>query len=193
MKDTKTIFDIKLIKLSSSKKGVVKKSLLDKNNTEKSSQLQKTLQHKADKEECEDKDNENERLSKLKDKPEHMLLHIKGMFPFAFFPEEIVIDEENITVYKAYFIKSYSVKTIVLEVIEDVECELTLFLATLVLHIRGEKDPMLIGALRLNDAFIAKEIILGPILLKKEGIKIDKVDEKKLPEVLTTIGNSHMI
>ncbi len=190
MKTEKIIFENKCIKLTGSKGGLANKNLIPLAQNQASDQ--QTLEQRAKEDRPEDKkDTTKSEINKLKNKSKRTLLHIKGRFPFDFFPDEIIVDEEKITIYQSYFIKSFAVKTIILDEVEDVECEFTLFLGTLVLYIKGEKDPLRIGALTVSDATKAKEIILGRILLKKEGIEPDTVEEKQLSDVLSTIGSPH--
>lgn len=101
------------------------------------------------------------------------LLNIESVWPFEFFPNRLIIDEEDITIVEKRFFFMGWTETIPASEIQDVRMYMGPFLASLSI----QKKPPVIKQIEINnlwkkDALRAKELIDGLILENRDLIKI---------------------
>lgn len=114
------------------------------------------------------------------------LLDIKSVWPFEFFPNRLIIDEEDVTIVNKRFFFMGWTETIPASEIQDVRMYTGPFLASISI----QKKPPVIQQIEVNnlwkkDALRAKELIDGLILENRDLIKI--------PEKTPILTKKHII
>ncbi|MBI2029739.1 hypothetical protein HYT02_04940 [Candidatus Gottesmanbacteria bacterium] len=134
---------------------------------------------------------EQKKLNNLVLKSERVLFRARTVFPFNFFPDEIIIDESKVSIVTNLFLSSGQIRSVKYEEIYNVIIEYQPFFASLELLDRFfEKRPMRINYLRKNDAEHARRLIQGMMAVTKENIDINKLDMRELIEKLDILGEA---
>ncbi len=130
-----------------------------------------------------------QKLDSLANESQHTLLKIKAVFPFNFFPDEIIIDETKVSIIRKLFFFSNQIRSVAHEDILNVIVEYHIFFATLGIVDRSFiQQPISINYLKKNDAILARCIIQGIIIAKKEGVDFNMVTVKDLVQKAKRIG-----
>lgn len=130
-------------------------------------------------------------LEKLVEKTNRRLFKATGIFPFDFFPDDIIVDTENVSLIIRQFPGAEYIRVISIADIEDIMIEATPFFATVKLVVKGAKDnPIAVRYLRKNDARESRRIIAGVKRVLDEGIDIEKAlqNEERGAEKIEMIG-----
>ena len=131
----------------------------------------------------------SEKFEVLVSKSEKVLLHVKAVFPFDFFPDEVLIDENKVNIIHHMFFYSQEVQSIIIQHIKDVIVDTSLFFATLKILPDGYNENWVsVSYLKRKDALGAKEIIAGLLVGFKEGVDITKVETPNLVQKIQTLG-----
>ena len=134
---------------------------------------------------------DSEQLARLVKKSRSTLLAISSVFPFEVFPDMLTIDENKVNVIYRYSWFSEHVHSVPIEDITGVSVEKNQFLATLkVIDSSNVRFPMelVIRKLRIKDALLARKLIEGLIVARKEKIDLSKIDMKEVIGELINIG-----
>jgi hypothetical protein len=122
------------------------------------------------------------------------IFHLKSIFPFDFFPDELIIDSGKITIVKNYFYFSKQVRNIILDDVGDVMIETGPFFATLVILDKSAgnviKEDMKIHFVNKGKAFEARKLIQGLIICRKEKVDLSGHSEKEIREKVEQIGRT---
>ncbi len=86
-------------------------------------------------------------------------LRIKTVFPFIFFPDDLIIDEAKVTIIKRYFFACQEIHTIPIKDIVDVIVASSLFFATLYIKRAFQNDLYQFNYLNKQDAMRARQLI----------------------------------
>src|SRR5258708_7965897 len=70
-------------------------------------------------------------FEKLIKKSDRVLLKIKSVFPFEFFPDSIVIDESKVSIIHRIFFWTAAIQSIPIQHVQDVEVDTSILFATL--------------------------------------------------------------
>lgn len=145
---------------------------------EKNSQLQGSM----------GSDDENVRKSTLVEIPtptSRVVFKTDGVFPFDFFPDSLIIDELKVSYIFRKFIYQ-QVNSILIKDIVDVTASNGLFFGSVQItggEFQGtspepgmEKGPLIVSYLKKNDAYLARQIILGLMIYSDQ-----KVDTSRMP------------
>lgn len=130
-------------------------------------------------------------LNQLAKESARVLLDIVAVFPFNFFPDEVIIDEAKVSIHTHYFFYTKQVRSIEYKDIFNVIVQQGIFFAKLELVDRFyAKESIDIEFLKKNDAIKARRIIQGMIIASKEGIDTHAIPIDELMKTLDRIGQS---
>lgn len=130
-----------------------------------------------------------QKLDILVNESNRTLLKVKTVFPFNFFPDEIIIDEIKVSIIHNLFFFSNQIRSVAHEDILNVVIEHHIFFATLEIMNRFfVEQPITVRYLRKDDALLARSIIQGIIIAKKEGVDFNMVTVKDLLQKAKKIG-----
>jgi len=158
-------------------------------NTPTISAAKNEIQKTAKKElQIEEKKNEAQ-LDKMVEKSHWVLLSIKSVFPFDFFPDEITIDPTKINIVIKNFWGSGSVHSIYIKDIADIKIESTPFFATLKIVDRAfVENKIQINFLRREDARRARRIIQGLVVANRDNLNLAGMEINNLAEKIEQLG-----
>ena len=130
-------------------------------------------------------------MEKIINQSDKILFKARTVFPFTFFPHEIVIDENKINFIESKFIGSKYVRNMLIANVADIRVSTTPFFSTLTIMDMSfnRQQQIKVPYLWQKDAIKARDIINGLIVAKKEGIDTTKFTDKKLIDDLQKIGN----
>lgn len=120
---------------------------------------------------------EKQTIDHLRGKCSCVLFRTKTVFPFDFFPDDLVIDSEKVSVIIRDFFGSAQIHSVPIKHISDLSVDHSLFFATL--HILPgrvfQNQVMSIRHLKKRDAIRARNIIQGLIIADRENVAVDSI------------------
>ncbi len=126
------------------------------------------------------------------------LYRINSIFPLDFFPDELVIDEIKVSVIYRHFL-SHQINNILIKDITDITLNSTLFFGSLIMTggeyegfsstSEDQKGPLTISKLWLQEAQIAKRIILGLTILSDQKVDTTQMTVEDILKKTTELGN----
>lgn len=120
-----------------------------------------------------------------------VLLDIQSVFPFDFFPDDVIVDEVKVSVFTKFFFWSREVRSIEYKDIFNVVVQQGMFFAKLEIVDRYfSQQTIVVDFLKVKDAMKARRIIQGMIIAHKEDIELHALSKEKLIEKLELIGRS---
>lgn len=134
------------------------------------------------------------KLSEATNSSSRILLHIKTVFPFTLFPDQLIIDPTKVTIIDSQFYYTDRIKSINIVDILEVAITFNIWLASLVITTRffnGEAAHL--NYLRKDDARIARRLIQGLVIANQRGLKIDEVPISELKQKIAVLGKSQVI
>lgn len=124
-------------------------------------------------------------------KSQRILLRIAAVFPFDFFPDEIVIDETKVNIINRIFFASENTHSIPFKGIRDVLLETSLFFGTLKICPDGYPgQPICVRFLPKRGAIKARQIIQGLMVVARENIDITNIPDADIINNVESIGES---
>lgn len=146
-------------------------------NTSKNAKVQKT------------KTTEMNKFEKTLEASKGILFQTKSVFPFDFFPNEIVIDENKVDLIYGLFFFSREVFSISIKNINSAGSSSNLFFGELSIELEGyNENPKPIKYLWRKDAIKARRIINGLITLNKQNVNIARLNIVELKKKVEEIG-----
>jgi hypothetical protein len=137
-------------------------------------------------------DNE-QKLATLAEETDTILFSCRTVFPFTLFPDSISIDQTKITVSRKIFFLSESMYTILISDLKFVHVNTSPFFAQVIFEIAGhEQNPTPIKYLLRRDAIKLKEIAMGLVTAKKEGISMQGISKKSILKNTKKIGTTRL-
>lgn len=109
------------------------------------------------------------KLVNLSEEREEVLMKIKTVFPFDFFPDTITIDPIKVQITQKYFFLSKTVKTILVKDIVDSSVETGPLTSTLEIVTKEDDKPIRLSYIRTKDAETAMKIIKGLVIARSEA------------------------
>lgn len=144
--------------------------------------------HDTLKEEAENKS----KLEELAKRGERELLRIKTVFPFILFPDELIIDENKITIVIRQFFKTKNVRSILHKDIANVNMQTSLFFATIAITDQYfSKNPVQVKYLKKNEATLARQMIQGLMVAHTQKVEVSQLNIDEAKEKLIQIGKIH--
>ncbi|MBI4226375.1 hypothetical protein HY612_04645 [Candidatus Roizmanbacteria bacterium] len=132
---------------------------------------------------------ERKKIDKLLKKTQRVLYKISSVFPFDLFPNELVINENQVNVLKRRFFLSEDIETVLIKDIQLVIVETSPLFASLDIEIlKPLSKSIVIDYLWVNEALKARRIIQGLRSIEKEGIDIANQPVDELLKKLEIIG-----
>lgn len=124
-----------------------------------------------------DKEVNENMLDDALDRAQTVLYHCKSVFPFDFFPNDLIIDLSKVTVVKRNFFMSGSTQSVYMRDIVDVEVATGPFFSSLaVVDMYYAQNKMEINYLKRGEAMKAREIILGVVAAIKLNVNITTLE-----------------
>lgn len=131
------------------------------------------------------------KLNKLVDESSHIILRVKTLFPFDFFPDEITIDQQKVSIRQAYFFWSSQVRTLEFKDIFNIEVQHNLFFAKIIISDRFfSQAPLEVNYLTKSDALLIQQVIQALQIVTKENIDIRSIPTNQLLDKLKQIGTA---
>lgn len=159
-----------------------------------SEKLEKDPKTQASEEMEKDALKEDSKLKNLIAGSNRILLKVSTVFPFDFFPDDIIIDETKVTIIFRTFFWTERVHSIYVKDLSDVLVEVSPFFATLKLVDLGFKENSIdIPFLRKSQAIRARQIIQGLVISAKQGIDVTKYSADHLAQMMQEIGTSENV
>ena len=132
---------------------------------------------------------QSDKFETLVNKSTRVLLKINGVFPFDFFPDTLVIDENKVNIIHRMFFYTDEVQSILVHNIKDVLVDRSLFFASLSILPDGYSEQWVsIDCLWKEDATRARRIIFGLIAGHTEGIDLTKVETPDFTKKVEALG-----
>jgi hypothetical protein len=129
-----------------------------------------------------------QKIEDLIDRETAPIYEISTVFPFTLFPTRIKIYRNKVVVIKTFFLGRYEFPMIV-EDIKTVTATGSIVFASLYFEIKGYEDnPQLVRFLWHDDAFTARRIIMGLILLKRKKITTEDITNEELVKKVEQLG-----
>lgn len=116
-------------------------------------------------------------LKEVVDSSNTVLFHAKAIWPFDFFPNEIIIDVARVTILKREFFWTGNIESLYIKDLMHITVETGPFFSTLrLVDTSFDKKKHFIAYLKRNDAFRAREILQGLVIASKSGVDLTKCD-----------------
>lgn len=132
-----------------------------------------------------------QQLDKLVEQSERILFQAKTVFPFDFFPDELTIDEAKVSFTHRRYFWTGETSSIEYDAIFNARAAYSLFFASLEVADRYfQQEPITIFPLRKSDAALAKRLIQGIMLAKKNGIDLAGLDREMILERIEKMGKT---
>lgn len=136
---------------------------------------------------------EKQQLDHLKSKCECILFKTKTVFPFDFFPSDLIIDSEKVSIIMRVFFGSGQIHCIPIKNITDLSLEHSIFLATI--HILPgrvfQNQVLTLGHLKREDALKARNLIQGLMIIDRENINLNNtIHNKEWIDEIEAIGKA---
>jgi hypothetical protein len=121
---------------------------------------------------------------------EEVLFECTTVFPFTLFPDQIKVYPNKIDVIDRIFFFSKSVVTILIQDLQTVEIDTDLFFASIRFEWKGyERAPIVVKFLPKVAALRLRQMIMGLVTARREGVPLQKIDTPTIKEEATKIGD----
>lgn len=145
---------------------------------------------KAEKESLQKNESQKVAVRNILIKAQHPLFKATAVFPFDFFPDDIIVDFNKVTIVHRPFIFSEEVHSIAIEDIIDVLVETNILFGTVKIIDRGVSDNKIeIKFLWRKDAFKARRMVQGLLSTVREHVDLTHINATDLPRVIEEIGS----
>lgn len=133
---------------------------------------------------------EAETLRNLANTTDELLFECTSFFPFDFFPDQVKVYSNKVDIIESYFFFSKSAITLLIQDIQTVEVDTDLFFGSLKFEMKGyERNPVLLKFILKNKAIHLRQMIMGLVTAKREGIEFDKIDTTIIRKEAKKIGD----
>lgn len=133
---------------------------------------------------------EGQKLNTLAMQSQIVLFKAQSVFPFDFFPSDLLIDEVKVTVVERIFLQTAQIRSVAINDMSAVTADVSLFFGCLTLTDRYfSQQPITVKYLFRKDASKARRIIQGLMISRDEKIDITRFGRtSELVKQLETIG-----
>lgn len=132
-------------------------------------------------------------LEDLLQSSKKVLFKASTFFPLNFFPDEVVIEPDKVTVTVRIFFFTGEVRSMEIVDVEDVTVEAGPFFATLIIVEKSKVSTLIVKYLKTGDAIKARRIIQGLVLANKGGIDLSKIKDEELLKRVEELGRAREI
>ena len=130
-----------------------------------------------------------EKLNHMVEQCRHPLYKIITVFPFVFFPNEVIIDINKVTIIYRNFFASEQVHSVLIKDISDVVVETNPIFAMLRIVDIGYTDNTIdVNYLKRSAAQRARRVIQGLVMIHRHGIDLAKVECADLLQKVENLG-----
>lgn len=133
---------------------------------------------------------EKGKLSDLVANSEKVLLKVKGVFPFDFFPDSVIIDVNKVNIIKRSFFLSHRLHSISIKSITEIYAQMSPFFGSLSI-VDAAMNPgnkLSVKYLHKADAARARRLIQGLVDANKQGIDLSKMTADEIIDNLEQVG-----
>lgn len=132
------------------------------------------------------------KLHSLVSRTARVLVKVQAVFPFNFFPDEIILNDTAITHRENRFFYTAQIRSVAYEDVLNVVVEYNLIFGTLEIHDKlSSRQPIIfVHHLTRSDAHRVRRIINGLILAKKEGVDTTAIPSNVLIEKAEELGRT---
>lgn len=118
------------------------------------------------------------------------LLRIVAVFPFQFFPDELIVDEFKVTIVtRTFFFDTGRMRSVLFRDITGISLDMGLFFAALGFGERGfAQDKAYTNYLWKDQAVLARRLIEGMVILSDEKVDTTKLTLEELLERAEKLG-----
>lgn len=132
---------------------------------------------------------EGKKAQKLADTSSEILFRTKTVFPFVFFPDELIIDKVKVNIEEGNFFASGREISIEYEDLLNVSVSYGPIFAHVTFMTKYFlPKPLIFKYLWKKDALKAKQLIQGIVICKQKGIDIAKMNADKIISCASTVG-----
>ena len=143
------------------------------------------------KEELIKQEKHQQKVEEILDRGNNILLKISAVWPFDFFPNEVVVDENKVNIICREFFFSEDIHSISVFNIKDISLETNIFFATLKLVPDGYPgEPLIVKFLKKGEAIRLRKIIQGLIETSKKGVDITKLPTDNPTSLIEQLGKA---
>jgi hypothetical protein len=151
------------------------------------------------KEETKEEEASKAKLQELSSRNHVILMKIKTLFPFDFFPDTLIIDMTKVNIISKQFFATEIITNINLKDIIEVSAETAIFMGNLVITYVPNVDGKIgmlepityrLNLLRRRQALKAQRILKGILVARREGIEISKCSPEEIMHVVERFGDS---
>jgi len=136
-----------------------------------------------------EKSEEKPSLDRIMEESNEILAHFRGVWPFDFFPDEVIIDKKAITIVRHWFFGVGQKITCHFDDLVNAEVNVGPFFGSLKIYSKyftdGEED---IKWFSRGDAKKIHAILQGLLMAKKEGVDLHDIPNDELLTKLYKIG-----
>ncbi len=138
------------------------------------------------------------KLQELASRNDVILMKVRTLFPFDFFPDTLIIDMTKVNILSKHFWATETITNLNLKDIIDVSVETAWFMGNLVITYVPNVDGAVgmvnpsthkISLLKCKDALRAQRILKGILVARREGIEISKCTPEELMNVVERFGD----
>lgn len=130
-------------------------------------------------------------LDNLVRRANNVLFRAETVFPFDFFPDVLIVDQNKIDVITRNFFYSEQIYSILIRDIQAVHIEKSLFFSVLKVEVTGfETNPPPIRYLKNEEALRARRIIMGLVAASKERIQMGTIPQGEVLHKVEAIGRA---
>ena len=132
------------------------------------------------------------KLEQVKNTENQTLYQTKTVFPFKFFPVEIIVTENSVDIVSSYFFFSSQTFPMLLKDIKNVLASTDIFFSSLTFELTGyEANPPKIRFLPPNGAIKIKRIITGLLVCRQKNIDLTPVNTRSILDKIIEIGSAN--
>ncbi|KKR80489.1 MAG: hypothetical protein UU73_C0001G0353 [Candidatus Daviesbacteria bacterium GW2011_GWA1_41_61] len=129
------------------------------------------------------------KMEELIEEAENPLFKLSTIFPFDFFPDQIIIDTNKVNIISKEFFSSGRVHSIMIKDIGDVFIETDPFFAKLTIIDKGfTENSINLKYLKKEDAAKARKIIQGLVVAHEQSIDLAHFPPEELTLKLEKLG-----
>lgn len=130
-------------------------------------------------------------LEEISQTSARVIYQIKTIFPFVLFPDEIIVDEEKVSIIIGNFYQSGYLRSVMIKDISNVSINTSMFFSSCTIVDRNYvEDELVIRFLRRNEAFKMRRILMGLIISDENKVDLSAYSIKDLRKYLEKIGAS---
>lgn len=131
------------------------------------------------------------KLNDLIEGSDQVLYRTKNIFPFDFFPDEMVIDINKVSLISREFFQSERVVSIMLDDISDVYIDTSPFFSTVNIDSKSTPENKISFAyVKRDEAAKLRRILQGLVVSKKQTLDLANIPKEKLIPKLELLGKA---